>query len=71
MKSDTPARTPSHKLADLLLGDEGPLEDFVRGRRAMGRSWRLIERDLLKATDGEADLTFETLRTWFPDEAAS
>jgi hypothetical protein len=43
----------------------------VRERRERKRSWRLIARDLLTATDGEVDLTFETIRSWFPDEAAS
>ena len=58
-------QTPTHRLADLLLGDDGPLETFVRSRRP--RSWRLIARDLYEATN--LDLTYETLRSWFPDEA--
>lgn len=62
--------TASRRLADLLLGDDGPLEEFVRSRRKDGRSWRLIERDLLDATNREVDLTYETLRSWFPDEPA-
>lgn len=60
-------QTPQHRLADLLLGDAGPLEDFVRSRRAQGMAWRRIERDLLDATNREIDLTYETLRSWFPD----
>ncbi len=63
------APTPTARLADILLGDSGPLETFVRERRAAGRSWRQIERDLYRATDGEVDVTFETIRSWFPDEA--
>lgn len=68
-----PVQTPNHRLADILLGDSGPLEDFVRDRRATGRAWRLIARDLYEATQSEVDLTHETLRSWFPDaaEAAS
>lgn len=67
------APTATHRLADSLLGDDGPLEDFVRIRRVDGRSWRLIARDLYERT--EIDVTYETLRSWFPDaepsEAAS
>lgn len=63
-------QTPTHRLADVLLGDEGPLEEFVRSRRRTGRSWRLVARDLYEVTDRQIDLTYETLRTWFPDEPA-
>lgn len=63
-------QTPNRRLADLLLGDAGPLEEFVRSRRP-DRAWRLIARDLYDATDRELDLTYETLRSWFPDEAAT
>ena len=69
-----PTRTPSHHLCDVLLGDDGPLETFVRTRRDDGRAWRLVARDLYEATDHKIDLTYETLRSWFPDaptEAAS
>jgi hypothetical protein len=62
------AKTPTHRLADLLLGGAGHLEQFVRVRRAEGRSWRLIARDIYEATDSQIDLTYETLRSWFPDE---
>lgn len=61
-------QTPKHQLADLLLGGDGSLERFVTSRRRAGRSWRLIIRDLYDATGGRVDLTYETLRTWFPDE---
>lgn len=61
-------QTPTHRLADVLLGDEGPLERFVRERRAANRSWRLLARDIYEATGEEIDLTYETLRSWFPDE---
>lgn len=64
----TTTATPTRRLADLLLGDAGPLEAFVKERRAQkpSMSWRLIARDLLEATG--IDLTGETLRGWFPDE---
>lgn len=59
--------TPTHQLADLLLGDAGPLERFVRERRAAGVAWRVVARELYEATDQRVDVTFETLRTWFPE----
>lgn len=58
--------TPTRRLADLMLG--GALDDFVLTRRASGRSWRLISRDLWEATGGELDVTYETLRGWYLDE---
>lgn len=65
-----PTLPATHRLADILLADKGPLEEFVRSRRAQTpkRAWRLIERDLLDATDRQIDISFETLRSWFPDE---
>lgn len=63
------ASTPTAQLADLILGDDGPLEDFVRSRRATNRAWRLIARDLYEATGQRIDVTYETLRSWYPDEA--
>lgn len=55
--------TPTHRLADLLLPTT--LADFVQTRRGNGRSWRLIARDLHEQTDGQIDVTAETLRAWF------
>lgn len=62
----TSGPTPTARLADHILGE--PVADFIRARRAEGRSWRMVERDLREATDGQIDVTYETLRTWFPDE---
>lgn len=61
--------TPMHRLADALLGDDGPLESYVAQRRAAGRSWRLVARDLYEKVD--VDLTPEILRRWFSDESSS
>lgn len=55
--------TPTHRLADILLPTT--LADFVQSRRVAGRSWRLIARDLHEETDGQIDVTAETLRGWF------
>lgn len=58
--------SPTRRLAEMTLGSD--LEEFVRSRRADKRPWRFIARDLYEATDGEVDLTYETLRSWFPDK---
>ena len=60
--------TATQRLADAMLKES--LEGYVRSRRAQGRPWRLIARDLWQDTDGEIDVTYETLRTWYPDESA-
>lgn len=63
----TTSPTPLRQLADFLLREKGGLEDFVQRRRADGRSWRVIARDLYLATEGQADVSNETLRGWFPE----
>lgn len=60
--------SPTRRLADLLLGR--PVEEWISERRLAGRSWRLIERDLRETTEGEVDVTHETLRSWCPDDPA-
>ena len=57
---------PMKRLADALLG--GKLDEFVGSRRAQGRAWRLIARDLWEATNGEIDVTHETIRYWYPED---
>lgn len=62
----TTTQSSRQRLLDHILGDAGPLSRYVSERRAERRSWRLIARDLYEQT-GE-DVTYETLRAWFPDE---
>ena len=57
-----PPLTPNQKLAGLLLGQ--PVKDWLATRRATGRSWRLIARDLYEATNGQIDITHEAARKW-------
>ena len=57
----------TQQLVELKLG--GGLEDFIRSRRISGRSWRLVARDVYEATG--IDVTYETLRAWYPDEQAA
>ena len=50
------------------------METWIHERRAAGRSWRLIARDLYEATNGQIDVTYEALRRWVErsqDKAAS
>lgn len=61
--------TPTQRLADLLLPTT--LSAFVQERRDVGRSWRLIARDLHEQTGGQIDVTAETLRGWFGSERAA
>lgn len=61
-----PPSTPTRRLAEVLLGR--PLDEWVRERRAAGSSWRLISMELWDATNHEVVVTYETLRSWFPDE---
>ena len=63
--------TRTRQWAEMVLGED--LEAFVRSRREQQprRPWRLIQRDLYEATDGRVDITFETLRSWFPDRAVA
>lgn len=56
------ARTATQRLADLLLDE--PVEAFVARKRQDGRSWRLIARDIYTLTDGQVDVTTQTLRLW-------
>ena len=60
--------TDRQRVLDLLLGDDGPLDTFVTERRARKpkRSWRLIALDIRDLTG--VDVTYEALRSWFPDE---
>jgi hypothetical protein len=60
-------QTTTQRLADVLL--DGKLSEFVFERRAKHRSWRLIARDLYEQTG--IDLTYETLRRWYPDDDES
>lgn len=55
--------TSKRRLVEIVLGRS--LEEFVRSRRPE-RSWRLIVSDLYEATGVE--VTYETLRAWYPDE---
>lgn len=62
-------RTPKQQLADLLLGQS--LDEFVTSRRGQDRSWRLIARDLYERTNGQVDVTHETLRSWYGETAGA
>ena len=63
--------TTTKRLAEVLLDES--LDDFVLSRRAQTppRAWRLVARDLWEATDGQIDVTYETLRSWYPEQSSA
>lgn len=62
-----PDMTPTQQLATMLLGQS--VIDWVAQRRDAGRTWRHVARDLYEQTNGQIDVTYETLRSWM-DAAA-
>lgn len=60
--------TPTQRLAALLLGE--PVNQWISLRRRNGVSWRAIAKELEAATDGQIDVTYETLRGWMDRDAA-
>ncbi len=54
--------TPTQRLATLLLGRD--VNAYVAEKRDDGVAWRFIARDLYDRTDGQVDVTHETLRQW-------
>lgn len=62
-----PDASPTQQLVDIKLG--GGLDEFVTTRRAAGLSWRLVARELWIRTG--IDITYETLRSWYPQDRAA
>ena len=60
--------TATQKLASHLLGRD--VREFIAERRAGGRAWRFVARDLYEATGGQIDVTYETVRGWAHGDAA-
>ena len=58
--------TPTQRLAGMILGK--PVKDYIAERRALGRSWRLVARDLYDATNGQIDITYQAAKNWAADE---
>ena len=48
----------------MLLGE--PVVDWIRARRP-GTPWRTIAAELRTATNGQIDVTAQTLINWAPD----
>lgn len=67
---ESAATTATQRLASLILGQD--VLDFIAARRppAGNTAWRFIARELYDATDGQIDVTYETLRTWHGEAAA-
>lgn len=61
--------TPKEQLASLILGRD--VRDFIAERRAEGRSWRLVARDIYDATNQRVDVTYETVRQWCDEQVSA
>lgn len=62
-RDSTPIKgTATQRLASHLLNQD--IDDFIAQKRNAGVTWRFIARDLCDATDGQIDVTYETLRQW-------
>lgn len=47
-----------------------PVDQWIQDRRADGMSWRAITRLLCDKTNGQIDITHETVRAWARQDAA-
>jgi hypothetical protein len=61
----------AHRLADVLLTQ--PLAGYVADKRASTPqwSWRQIANRLARDTNGQVQVTGETLRLWFREDVAA
>jgi hypothetical protein len=57
--------TPTRRLADLLI--DGGVDQFIASARARNASWRSIALDLRDLSDGQINVTPETIRNWASD----
>jgi hypothetical protein len=62
-------RSHARQLADALIS--GGVDQLVAERRAAGDSWREIARAIYDATDRKVDLTDETIRRWYAEQASA
>lgn len=54
--------TPTQKLAALILGQ--PVHEWIADRRDEGVTWRRLPGLLCEVTQGQIDVTDQTLRHW-------
>ena len=66
-----PTETPTQRLAAVKLGR--PLADYVAEKRTARPQWpwKLIAEQLAADTDGEIDVSHESLRQWYGTEVAA
>jgi hypothetical protein len=55
-------RYPNAAIASRLLNED--VTSWINSRRAAGKTWRAIQRELVDATDGIIDVVHETIRAW-------
>jgi hypothetical protein len=54
------------RVAEAIFADRQgvPLAEWIASRRAEGRSWRHVARELAELTDGLVDVAPQTLINW-------
>jgi len=67
----TSEMSPNQRLAETLL--DKPIGQYIAEKRTTRPrwSWRLIAEQLREDTNGQVDVTGETLRGWYGIEAAA
>ena len=61
---NTPTASLAWRLADRVLEAEGGVAQLIRDMRANDTSWRRIALEIRDKTDGDVDVTGETVRRW-------
>lgn len=56
-------RSPTQRLASLKLGR--PLEEYVAEKRNAGLPWSSIAAEISLDTEGEVEISRESLRLWY------
>ena len=59
--------TARQQLAAIILGKS--LSEYVNDKRIEGLAWRKIAKTLSTDTNGRVNVTHETLRIWYGDDA--
>ncbi len=67
----TPDTTAKQRLAEVLL--DRPMSEYIAEKRTATPKWpwRLIATQLALDTDGQVEVTHETLRQWYASEVAA
>lgn len=58
-------RRAAHQLKELGLGDLG---SWLQGQHSAGLSYEQIARELYRLTDGQVDVSYQTIKNWLLEE---